>query len=182
MFESGDLLIADPSLALDYHFSRSVILLSEVNESGCIGFVLNKPLHYRLSDLLPEVTSEYMIYSGGPVESDNLYFIHSLPDRIPNSVLIKDGIYWGGDFNELSERLAVGEIDSNRIRFFLGYSGWEFGQLQGEIDADSWVVASNGEKEKILQSPPKSMWKDQMTQLGGEFLLYANAPEDPRNN
>jgi putative transcriptional regulator len=143
---------------------------------------LNKPLHYRLSDLIPEITSEHIVYSGGPVESDNLYFLHSLPNRIPNSVLIKDGIYWGGDFNELSNRLAVGEIDSNKIRFFLGYSGWEFGQLQGEIDADSWVVTSNEEKEKILQSPPKSMWKNQMTLLGGEFLLYANAPEDPRNN
>ena len=156
MFESGDLLIADPSLALDYHFSRSVILLSEVNESGCIGFVLNKPLHYRLSDLIPEITSEHIVYSGGPVESDNLYFLHSLPNRIPNSVLIKDGIYWGGDFNELSNRLAVGEIDSNKIRFFLGYSGWEFGQLQGEIDADSWVVTSNEVKEQSLQSSPKS--------------------------
>src|SRR6056300_1121009 len=156
MFESGDLLIADPSLALDYHFSRSVILLSEVNESGCIGFVLNKPLHYRLGDLIPELTSEHLIYSGGPVESDNLYFLHNLPDLIPNSVLIKDGIYWGGDFKVLSKRLAV-----------------------GEIDADSWVVAPNEEKEKILQSPPKSMWKNQMTRLGGEFLLYANAPEDP---
>jgi putative transcriptional regulator len=82
----------------------------------------------------------------------------------------------------LCKRLAVGEIDANKVRFFLGYSGWEFGQLQGEIDADSWVVAPNEEKEKILQSPPKSMWKNQMTRLGGEFLLYANAPEDPRNN
>jgi len=182
MFESGDLLIADTSLALDYHFSRSVILLSEVNESGCLGFVLNKPLHYRLSDLIPEVTSEYIIYSGGPVESDNLYFLHNLPDLIPNSVLIKDGIYWGGDFKVLSKRLAVGEIDANKVRFFLGYSGWEFGQLQGEIDADSWIFAPNGKKEKIIQSPPKSMWKNQMTRLGGEFLLYANAPEDPRNN
>jgi putative transcriptional regulator len=84
------------------------------------------------------------------VESDNLYFLHNLPDRIPNSVLIKDGIYWGGDFNELNEQLAIGEIDANKIRFFLGYSGWEFGQLQGEIDADSWVVASNGEKKKFF--------------------------------
>lgn len=182
MFKSGDLLIADPSLALDYHFSRSVILLSEVRESGCIGFVLNKPLHYRLNDLIPELNSDFVVYSGGPVETDNLYFVHSLPEVIPNSTSIKDNIYWGGDFNKLSELLANGQIDSAKIRFFLGYTGWEFKQLQDEIDNDSWIITQNNMKNNVLRSSTRLMWKNQMTQLGGEFLLYANAPEDPRNN
>ena len=106
MFKSGDLLIADPSLALDYHFSRSVILLSEVRESDCIGFVLNKPLHYRLNDLIPELNSDFVVYSGGPVETDNLYFVHSLPEVIPNSTSIKDNIYWGVVFYTLMTIMA----------------------------------------------------------------------------
>ena len=40
------------------------------------------------------------IYNGGPVEQDNLYFLHKVPDLIPESIEISNGIYWGGDFDK----------------------------------------------------------------------------------
>src|SRR5690554_7276175 len=72
----GHLLIAEPSIIGDVSFNRAVVLLAEYNESGSIGFILNKPLRYTLKDFVPEITSELPIYNGGPVEQDNLYFIH----------------------------------------------------------------------------------------------------------
>ena len=86
--KKGQLLIAEPSILGDSSFNRSVVLLADYNEDGSVGFILNKPLEYSLSDLIPEISVEFKIYNGGPVEQDNLYFIHTIPELIPNSVEI----------------------------------------------------------------------------------------------
>ena len=92
--EKGHLLIAELSIIGDLSFNRSVILLADHTSEGSVGFILNKPLKYTIKDLLPEVKSNFKIYNGGPVEQDNLYFIHNVPDLIPNSIEISKGIYW----------------------------------------------------------------------------------------
>src|SRR5210317_1650213 len=117
----GKLLIAEPSILNDKEFNRSVIYLTEHNNDGCIGFILNKPTEFLLSDLIPEINCDFRVFSGGPVEQENLYFIHKLPELIPNSIKIDKNIYWGGDFNSLSDLLHNNQIDKNDIRFFLGY-------------------------------------------------------------
>ncbi|MEM7187183.1 MAG: YqgE/AlgH family protein, partial [Bacteroidota bacterium] len=91
--DKGVLLIAEPSIIGDVSFNRSVVLLAEHNENGSVGFILNKPLEYRLKDFLPEVNSDLRVYNGGPVEQDNLYFIHKVPELIPDSIEISNGIY-----------------------------------------------------------------------------------------
>ena len=93
----GNLLIAEPSILGDLSFNRSVILLADHTEEGSVGFILNKPLEYTLDDLIPEVSATYTVYNGGPVEQDNLYFIHTSPDIIPNSIEISNGIFWPWD-------------------------------------------------------------------------------------
>ena len=80
----GVLLVAEPSIIGDVSFNRSVVLLAEHNAAGSVGFILNKPLEYTLNDLIPEVNSALTVYNGGPVEQDNLYFIHRVPELIPD--------------------------------------------------------------------------------------------------
>jgi putative transcriptional regulator len=118
--KKGDLLIAEPSIIGDVSFNRSIVLLADHNEEGSIGFILNKPLEYSINDLVPEVEANFKVYNGGPVEQDNLYFIHKIPQLIPNSIEISLGIYWGGDFNKVAELIANNKINENDIRFFLG--------------------------------------------------------------
>ena len=96
----GDLLIAEPSIIGDISFNRSVVLLADHTDKGSIGFILNKILDYTLNDLIPEVKGDFKVYNGGPVEQDNLYFIHKVPDLIPESIEISHGIYWGGDLKK----------------------------------------------------------------------------------
>jgi putative transcriptional regulator len=74
--------------------------------------------------MLPEINASFKIYNG-PVEQDNLYFIHNIPELIPNSIEISNGIYWGGDFESTKALINNGKINKNNIRFFLGYTGWE---------------------------------------------------------
>ena len=100
--KKGNLLIAEPSIIGDLSFNRSIILLADHTNEGSIGFILNKPLDYTINDLIPEVEANFRIYNGGPVEQDNLYFIHKIPEIIPDSIEISLGIYWGGDFSNVA--------------------------------------------------------------------------------
>ena len=177
--EKGHLLIAEPSIIGDLSFNRSVILLADHTSEGSVGFILNKPLKYTIKDLLPEVESNFKIYNGGPVEQDNLYFIHNVPDLIPNSIEISKGIYWGGDFEYTKELINTGVIKKKNIRFFLGYTGWDSEQLENEMQANSWILIKNNYENKILGKASVHFWKEKIVELGGDYLIWSNAPENP---
>jgi len=180
--EKGLLLVAEPSIIGDISFNRSIVLLAEYNKNGSVGFILNKPLEYKLNDFIPELNSTIPVYNGGPVEQDNLYFIHKIPELIPDSVEISDGIYWGGDFKEIVSLLQEDKIDESEIRFFLGYSGWSNDQLKQELEVNSWVVIPNEYQNKILSKTNSNFWKEKMVEFGGDYLIWSNAPENPSFN
>lgn len=180
MPNKGQLLIAEMTLTGDFSFSRSVIFLTENNEEGTVGFILNKKTDLKLSDLLPGIQNDFPVYNGGPVDKDHLYYIHKLPDLLPESVPIAEGVYWSGNFDILYEALKKGEIPSDKIKFFLGYSGWVPFQLESEIDGNSWIVS---EKQfDIFVEKDASIWKKEIKKLGGDYLIWANSPENPSYN
>jgi putative transcriptional regulator len=180
--KKGQLLIAEPSTLGDLSFNRSVILLADHNESGSVGFIINKPLKYTIHDLIPEIDANFKIYNGGPVEQDNLYFIHNIPHLIPNSIEISNGIYWGGDFDSTRTLINEGKIHKNNIRFFLGYSGWEANQLEHEMTSNSWIISKNIHENKIIGKSTADFWKEKILEIGGEYLIWSNAPENPTLN
>ncbi len=175
----GALLIAEPSLIGDVSFNRSVVLVADHNKDGSVGFILNKPLEYNIIDLVPDINADFTIYNGGPVEQDNLYFIHNVPHLIQDSIEISDGIYWGGNFELTKELINNGKIKNKNIRFFLGYSGWSGKQLEEELDANSWIIIENEDQNCILEKSSKEFWKQKLEKLGGEYLIWSNAPENP---
>ena len=178
----GLLLVAEPSIIGDVSFNRSVVLLAEYNESGSVGFILNKPLQYKLRDFVPEINSKLPVFNGGPVEQDNLYFIHCIPEIIPDSIEISNGIYWGGDFSAIIDLLKDDKLNKNQIRFFLGYSGWESEQLEQELEVNSWVVVPNNYNNSIIGKTNINFWKEKMIEFGGDYILWSNAPENPSFN
>jgi putative transcriptional regulator len=180
--EKGHLLIAEPSILGDMSFNRSVILLADHNEEGSVGFILNKPLDYTISDLLPEIETPLRVYNGGPVEQDNLYFIHKIPDLIPESIEISHGIFWGGDFTSVVQLINENQVTEKDIRFFLGYSGWDSNQLVSELVSNTWIVTENIYKNSIIEKIDNTFWKEKMLELGGDYSIWSNAPEDPSFN
>ena len=180
--KKGHLLIAEPSIIGDRSFNRSVILLAEHNRDGWVGLIINKPLKYTIHDLVPEIKASFKIYNGGPVEQDTLYFIHNIPDLIPNSIEISNGIYWGGEYESTKELINNGKIGKDNIRFFLGYTGWEEHQLETEMQGSSWIITKNNYENKIIGKSPSHFWKKQIMELGGEYLIWYNAPENPYLN
>ncbi len=173
----GSLLIAEPSILNDNSFNRSIILLTEHNENNSVGFIMNRPLQYTVQDLIPEINCSFTVYQGGPVEQDNLYFIHKAPDLIPESIQVSNNIYWGGNFESLKALLLEEKIQSSDIRFFLGYSGWGANQLESELMNNSWFVSEN-DFENIFAVDNESLWKNKLMQKGGEYKIWANAPSD----
>lgn len=178
----GLLLVAEPSIIGDVSFNRSVVLLAEYNENGSVGFILNKPLEYKLRDFIPEINSNLPVFNGGPVEQDNLYFIHNIPEIIPESIEISNGIFWGGDFTAIIDLLKDNQLKQDQIRFFLGYSGWESEQLEQELEVNSWVVVPNIYKNAIIGKSNINFWKEKMLEFGGNYVLWSNAPENPSFN
>ncbi len=180
--EKGILLLAEPSIIGDVSFNRSVILLADHNHEGSVGFILNKPLEYTINDLIPEIESSFKVYNGGPVEQDNLYFIHNIPELITDSIEISNGIFWGGDFELTKSLINEGKVSKENIRFFLGYSGWSANQLEGELQSNSWILCKNSSENHILGKSSTHFWKEKIMELGGEYIIWSNAPENPTLN
>lgn len=178
--EIGDILIAEPFLEGKY-FSRSVVYMVEYDQKGAVGFVLNKPTEYDTSELVSELKGiKFPVYLGGPVEQNQLYYLHTHAE-LKDSLYIRDGIYWGGDFKCLTEMLESGAILPDEVRFFAGYSGWEEGQLNQELEENSWMIGRMNERE-IFTTSAGELWEQAMNKLGGRYKIWANFPEDPIMN
>tara|TARA_B100001146_G_C16162011_1_gene426099 strand:- start:348 stop:923 length:576 start_codon:yes stop_codon:yes gene_type:complete len=178
----GCLLLADPNIINDPYFNRAVILITENSEDEVVGFIINKPLEYNFEDIFSGMGKDYKIYNGGPVNKDNLYYIHNLPDLIPNSIKVSDNLFWGGDFSDVKNLIKDNKIGSNNIRFFSGYSGWTLSQLNNEIKEKSWIITNNRFNDKILKSKPNEFWKEEIKKLGNDYKIWSNAPENPNLN
>lgn len=177
---TGRILLSEPFLN-DSFFRRSVILLAQNSERGSMGFILNKPVGYNIHELIndfPEMDNQ--VYFGGPVESNSLFFIHTIPQLIDSSFEIGGGIHYGGDFNKLKKLATVGLIKPHQIRFFAGYSGWDSGQLDFEMQEDSWLVFDR--PKELLEMEPENLWGDLLKQTKSELAIWSNFPEDPTLN
>ena len=178
--KKGRILIAEPFLPGSY-FNRSIVFLVEHGSEGTVGFILNKPVDFEVIGFDEEFPNfKERLYVGGPVSNESVYYIHTMGDLIPNSVKIMDGLFWGGDFDHLKDLIHTGFADNTKVRFFLGYSGWDKDQLKEELDEDSWLVADIS--PKIVMQSSEALWKDMVKQLGGKYSLWENFPENPALN
>jgi putative transcriptional regulator len=182
----GRLLVTEPFEDSSY-FNRSVVLLCEHNHEGTFGFVLNNYLDIKLSSfegfpMADEMVFEPRIGLGGPVNSKNLYYIHTLGDKLKNAVHITGNIYAGGDFDQLKAMLFEGAIKEGEIRFFLGYSGWVEKQLEGELKRNAWLVADIEAEKEIMSTSHETLWADYMRRQGGKYKAFAHFPKDPALN
>ena len=179
---AGEVLLSEPTMN-DLHFGRSVVLLIEHNDTdGSFGIILNKPLHITLSEVTETINGfDAKVYLGGPVAENKLFFIHTFGDLIPESHKIMDGLYWGGDTEVLNTLIAQGIADEHKVRFFLGYSGWEPGQLRSELERNSWAVAQ-ANSHQILNTPSRELWKTLLAHLGKDYRLWSRFPKNPEEN
>lgn len=177
----GILLISDPFLK-DPNFMRTVVFLCEHQEQGSFGFVLNRKYENTIDELIPELEGHKIpVYYGGPVQMDTIHFLHQYPLEIPGSMEVMKGIYWGGEFDKVVEMVKSKVIDVNKIRFYIGYSGWSGGQLDSELSEKSWLTVK-ATRKLVFHRKYEEIWKESLKQLGGDYEMMINFPIDPQLN
>jgi putative transcriptional regulator len=182
----GTFLISQPFLG-DPNFERSVILLCrDEPANGSFGLVINRQTQLTLGDVLElplgglSPAAGLPLYLGGPVEPDTLHYVHRRAE-VPGATALGQGVYWGGDFEVVLGLLQSGELGSDEVRLFVGYSGWSEGQLAGELEQQVWIThpASAG---KVFTLTTDVFWQEILREKGGRFRMLSNYPIDPRLN
>lgn len=174
----GRLLISEPSMG-DTNFFRSVILLAVHNENESVGFVLNQPTKIKVHHLIEHFPkSDFPIYIGGPVERNSLHYIHTLGKKIEGAQEIMEGLYWGGDFEEVKKMVEKKDVNNN-IRFFAGYSGWDKEQLITEVRENSWIIVPSDKKSCMKLSSNKELWSSFIKKMDAKYAIWTNLPADP---
>lgn len=177
----GKILISEPFLN-DPNFKRTIILLSEHNEEGSVGFVLNKPTEYKLNQVIDDFPDfDASVYYGGPVQTNTLQFIYRGENLIDNSLEIISGLYWGGSFDILKTLIETNQVKPEDFRFFFGYSGWGEAQLDDEMTRNSWIVTPAA-IENIFSDEPDKLWRDILKSMGKKFAILASFPDNPSVN
>lgn len=125
------------------NFYKSLIFITQNNSSGATGFIINRQHPRKLNELAEFANSKPLpLHSGGPVEEEKLFFIHRRPDLIDEGTLISDSIYLGGNFKQAIMHINNNTLAENDIRLFVGYCGWDAGELEAEVEEGSWIVSN----------------------------------------
>lgn len=172
---AGSLLLAHPAMR-DPNFRRSVILMSMHNAEGAMGVVLNRPVGKRLGELTGEFALSRLagvpLFKGGPVQTEQL--VLAAWQTRSDGFRLHFGI-------EPDRALQLLEEEQTHVRGFLGYSGWSAGQLENEMQHNTWIVADVPE-DLLAHSQDDSLWRMVLGREGAEWRLLAGEPEDPEAN
>ncbi|MFY1047044.1 YqgE/AlgH family protein [Chryseobacterium sp. GP-SGM7] len=172
----GKILISTPDISGDI-FSRSVVLIIDHNESGAFGLILNKKNSKMSNRFKNFFDFEIEVYDGGPVENDKVFFIVKGKKVTENYTAINGDYYLTEDIELIINAVLQNEISIQDVKIFSGYSGWSGLQLDNEIQQKVWTVVDIYNLDYTLPND-HTLWKSIMQNLGGEYLLWANAPED----
>jgi putative transcriptional regulator len=174
IIQQGQILIADPFMQDDY-FKKSVIALCDYTKNeGAVGFILNKPTHLQMQDVLLDFPEfDGALYFGGPVANETIYYLHTKGDLIGNSKEITNGLYWGGDFHTIKFLIKNEVLTPQDIKFYIGYSGWSPGQIEDEIETNSWIQDELF-RNHVFSKEPTNLWQQAMHLKGNHFSVLAD--------
>ncbi len=176
---TGQLLISSANL-FDPNFRRTVLLIGHHDDEGAIGVVLNQPLGVTVREAVPPlgglVTPEEPLFDGGPVEPASVVVLADFLDPSRAQVIALGSIgFLPPDADDgISEAIS-------RARVYAGYAGWGPGQLEGELEEDSWVVAP-ALPDDVFHQDPVRLWDDVLRRLGRGYDMLRLMPRDPSMN
>jgi putative transcriptional regulator len=138
--QAGIFLKSTPALN-DTYFAGSMIFITEYNTNGAVGFVINRHFGRSLNELEEfKHSPAFLLYEGGPVDQEHLFFLHQRPDLIDEGMAVRSGIYSGGNFKQAVTLINNKSLSPKDIKLFIGYCGWDQGELEAEIEEGSWQI------------------------------------------
>lgn len=170
--QRGKLLIAAPSL-FDF-FRRTVVLIVEHTEQGAFGVVLNRRAGADVTELVPDldplVERGAPLWVGGPVGPDSIVVLGEFE---------RPGLAAGAVTDCIGVVDPDGDTDVVRARVFVGHAGWGPGQLDEELERESWIVSDLDPDDVFAEG---DLWAEVISRRGDDFALLATMPEDPSLN
>ncbi|HJQ77036.1 MAG TPA: YqgE/AlgH family protein [Acidimicrobiia bacterium] len=170
---AGSLLVATP-LLIDPHFFRTVVLLVQHDEEGCVGIVLNRPTEHLVSDHLPEwaevVPPPATVYYGGPVD----------PAVAIGLSLSSTGMATGVPGLSMIDLGSPPDGHEHPVRVYSGYSGWGADQLESEIAIGSWYVVQASPDDPF--DSDEEQWRRVLRRQPGLLSVVSTFPDDPSLN
>ncbi|MDX1653780.1 MAG: YqgE/AlgH family protein [Candidatus Competibacteraceae bacterium] len=175
---TNQFLIAMPGLE-DPNFFQTVTYISEHNESGALGIVINRPLALTLGELLSHMEIEPVreelaaraVFSGGPVQPEHGFLIHTPLGHWQSTLRVTDhiGITTSRDILESIAR----EEGPQRVLVALGYAGWGPGQLEAEMAQNAWL-SGPADPKILFDTPVEQRWSAAAALLGVDLRLLSN--------
>jgi putative transcriptional regulator len=124
-------------------FENTTILVVKHNEEGTVGFVTNKPFGKSLQELIEFNHSKpFPLMDGGPVDRDHLFVLHKRPDLIEGGEAVCNGLYMGGNMEQVIQAINTHAANKEDIQLFIGYCGWDEGELEAELEEGSWILSN----------------------------------------
>ncbi|MGV6858534.1 MAG: YqgE/AlgH family protein [bacterium] len=170
-------LIAMPGM-LDQNFADTLTLICEHNDDGAAGFIVNRPTDMPLSELLqqqdisaePGSKAESMhVYSGGPVDIDRGFIIHSPDVTWEDTQHVSDTLCVTASQDAVIALGKKGEAPEQAL-FTLGYAGWGGQQLEQEVIDNTWLTTP-ADKHIIFDLPDEERCAAAARQLGIDLQL-----------
>jgi len=135
--------IKSSSALIGDFFENTTILIVKHNAEGSVGFVTNKPFGKSLHELIEFHHSKpFPLMDGGPVDRDHLFVLHKRPDLIEGGEAVSNGLYMGGNMEQLIQAINTHAVNKEDIQLFIGYCGWDEGELEAELEEGSWVLSN----------------------------------------
>ena len=183
-YGKGYFLIANPVLP-DPNFSRTVVLLCNHDEQGSFGLVINRLAPISAKEVFEEVgvsgSHSGKIFIGGPVSPSQVFYLCQSKTPLPELDAICDGVYMGMSWELLDNLMTRIEDPEKNIRFYMGYSGWGAGQLEGEMTRLSWLTCE-AQSDFIFQENEEGIWANAVKSMGKDYEYLIKAPVNPQWN
>jgi putative transcriptional regulator len=178
----GKLLLASPTMS-DPNFARSVILIAEHTEEGAMGLVLNRPAETTVADAVPDLEwlagdGDAGVWVGGPVSPASVIVLAEFEDPARAALIVEDDLGFVPAEIDDRDEFASGV---RRVRVFAGHSGWGPGQLEAELEEDSWIIEP-AKRGDVFNADPEALWSQVLRRKGAEYVLLATMPMDPSLN
>ncbi|HET7735797.1 MAG TPA: YqgE/AlgH family protein [Nocardioidaceae bacterium] len=181
---AGRLLVATP-LLVDPNFLRTVVLLLDVDESGALGVVLNRPspvpVHSVLPDWAERVPQPDVIFAGGPVATDSALAVAYLGGGEGEEPVGFRTVFGNTGIIDLDTPAELLTDVVGGVRVFAGYAGWGPDQLQGEVAEGSWFVVDSLFRD-VFGGDPDRLWAEVLRRQPGELAWLSTMPVDPNVN
>jgi putative transcriptional regulator len=178
----GQLLIASPKI-VDPNFRRVVVYMAEHNDEGAMGLVLNRPAEATVSEAVPDLEwlagdGDAGVWVGGPVSPASVIVLAEFEDPASAALIVEGDLGFVPAEIEDRDAFAAGV---RRARIFAGHSGWGPGQLEAELEEDSWIVEP-ARRGDVFTADPDALWSQVLRRKGREYVLLATMPMDPSLN